>query len=399
MTALLPRVDEIAAAVVLRCAEEIPAYRLLPASVIESDLVANTKAVLELFFSTVAEGRAPTDRELELPVTWGSERARDGLPLDAVLRMYPLGAQEAWRLANETTDPARRLELLDMVGRLLDFLAIVLPQVAAAYLRERDDLDWERREGRQNLASTLLAGRPAERAAERSGRGLAERYRVVVFHLPELPADTSTRATTDRFRSIQHELDAEQDVLTTFERDGGVLLVPAGQDGQAGQDRRARAEVARLLGRIDKAAGTRCAAGAATADGHAGIPAAHDEATEVLNLAEQLGRPPGIHWLADLAIEYQIAQPGPARASLARILAPLDAHPHLLDALRSFINTGYNRGEAATALTIHRNTLTYRLGRIQTITGYDATRAEDARQLAAAMTAYDITRKTGHPAS
>ena len=44
MDALFPRAGEIAAAMITRCAAEIPAYRLLPASVLEGDLVANATA-------------------------------------------------------------------------------------------------------------------------------------------------------------------------------------------------------------------------------------------------------------------------------------------------------------------------------------------------------------------
>ncbi|WP_163569083.1 PucR family transcriptional regulator [Fodinicola feengrottensis] len=201
-----------------------------------------------------------------------------------------------------------------------------------------------------------------------------------MFHLPGVEAAAGSRAATELFRTVQSKLDAEHDVLATFERDGGVLLVP----GPA-------ARVGQLLGRIDQAARSSCTAGAAAAPDHSGIPAAHQEATEILTLAENLHRGPGVYWLADLAIEYQLAQPSPARTSLADILAPLREHPHLIEALRSFITTGYNRGAAAVALNIHRNTLTYRLGRIRTLTGYDATKPADARQLAAAMTAYDIT--------
>lgn len=373
---LLPRIDELAAAMMTRCAVEIPAYRLLPASVVEGDLVANARAVLELFFTTLTANRGPTDEELALPVAWGAERARDGLPLDAVLQIYPLAAREAWTFAAE----GNRVDMNDLGGRILDFLTIVMPRVAAAYLREREAIDWEQRDSRQNLAGTLLAGRPVQRAAERSGRKLADRYHVVVFHFPLATLEAGSRAATDLFRTIQSGLDAEHDVLATFERDGGVLLVPGKP-----------ARVPALLSRIDKAAHSSCTAGAAAADVHADIPAAHREAAEILALAENLHRGPGCYWLGDLAIEYQLAQPSPARASLARILAPLKDHAHLIEALRAFITTGYSRGAAAAALNIHRNTLTYRLGRIHTLTGYDATKPTDARQLAAAMTAYDIT--------
>ncbi|MCJ0869918.1 hypothetical protein [Streptomyces sp. AP-93] len=85
--ALLPRIPEMAAETVARLTADIPAYRLLPDSVLGGDLVANTEAVLKLFFTTVAEGRAPTEAELAAPVAWGAERARDGVPLEAVLRV------------------------------------------------------------------------------------------------------------------------------------------------------------------------------------------------------------------------------------------------------------------------------------------------------------------------
>lgn len=375
VAALESRIDEIATAMIARCAEVIAPYRLLPASVLEGDLVSNAKAVFALFLTTVAEDRPPTEDELALPIAWGAERARDGLPLDAVLRIYPLGAGVAWEMISEQFGD------VDLVARMLGFLGEVMPRVAEAYLHERDTLDWEQREHRQNLATALLAGRTVRSAAERYGETLADTYDVVVFHLPPQPAGSGTRATTDLFRRIRSDVDSHPRALVTFKGDGGVLLVPP-------------AETARLLTGIDVITGRSCTSAAAFAETHAAIPAAHQEAAEILALAETLRRLPRCYRLADLAIEYQIAQPSPARDALAGILAPLAEHPHLLDALRAFVASGYQRGEAAAALNIHRNTLTYRLRRIQVITGHDATQPDDARHLAAAMTAYDIIR---HP--
>jgi DNA-binding PucR family transcriptional regulator len=369
---LFPRSGEIAAAMMARCAAEIPAYRLLPASVLEGDLVANAAAVFELFLTTVAEDRRPTSGELALPIAWGAERARDGLPLDAVLKIYPLAASVAWEMVDG--------DRLALGARMLDFLGEVMPRVAEAYLRERDELDWEHREDRQHLAASLLAGRPVRR------RELAESYDVVVFHLPALPASGGSRAATDLFRAVRSDLDGQPDVLVTFKGDGGVLLVPVASPVSS---------AASVAARVDRVCGRPCTAAAARAPALADIPAAHSEAVEILALAENLRRPPRLYRLADLAIEYQLSQPSPAREALALVLAPLEDHPHLIDALRAFVTSDYNRGEAATALNIHRNTLTYRLGRIQLITGYDATRPADARHLAAAMTAYDIVRRNG----
>src|SRR3954470_8765303 len=369
---LFPRSGEIAAAMMARCAAEIPAYRLLPASVLEGDLVANAVAVFELFLTTVAEDRRPTSDELAVPIAWGAERARDGLPLDAVLKIYPLAASVAWEMVDG--------DRLALGARMLDFLGELMPRVAEAYLRERDELDWEHREDRQHLAASLLAGRPVRR------RELAESYDVVVFHLPALPASGGSRAATDLFRAVRSDLDGQPDVLVTFKGDGGVLLVPAASPVSS---------AATVAARVDRVCGRPCTAAAAPDPALPDIPTAHSEAVEILALAETLRRPPRLYRLADLAIEYQLSQPGPAREALALVLAPLEDHPHLIDALRAFVTSDYNRGEAATALNIHRNTLTYRLGRIQLITGYDATRPADARHLAAAMTAYDIVRQNG----
>ncbi|WP_411104150.1 PucR family transcriptional regulator [Streptomyces sp. cmx-4-9] len=452
--ALLPHVDAFASATLSRSAREIPAYRMLPTSVLEADLAANARTLFRLFLTTVAEGRAPTEQEWALPVSYGAERARDGLPLEAVLRMYPLGACEAWRLISAAPPPGLRPQVL--VERLLDFLGEVMPRVAQAYLQERDALAWERREQRQSLARALLEGRAARRAAERCGRTLADRYDVLVFRLPSTgparsPAATSAagaaarssaaagatagpaagaaagpaagaaagpaagaaaglaagpvagaaqdagqRAATGLFRAVQDELDRCPDVLVAFRGEGdgdGVLLVPRAP-GCGGE-----LAVEQLLGRMDAAAGARCAAAAASAAGHAAIPEAYEQALDVLALAETLGRPPGLHRLGDLAVAYQLAQPGPARTALAGLLAPLAQHPHLLDALRAFLATGHNRGAAAASLSIHRNTLTYRLSRVHLLTGRDATCPTGARDLAAALTAYDVERRAAQRAA
>ncbi|MFE2344365.1 hypothetical protein ACFXCR_33325, partial [Streptomyces sp. NPDC059431] len=238
---LLPRIPELAAATVARLTTEIPAYRLLPDSVLGGDLVANTEAVLELFLTTLAEGRPPADHELAAPVAWGAERARDGVPLEAVLRVYPLGARQAWELAMAGPEPAAGPYAL--VTGLLAFLGEVMPKVAEAYLREQADLDWEQREHGRNLAGVLLAGRPARRAAERYGRTLAERYEVVVLRLPDPPGGATTRI----LRAVRSELDRNPEVLATFKGDGGVLLVPEGQDGGT----------RRLLARLDVGGGRR----------------------------------------------------------------------------------------------------------------------------------------------
>lgn len=385
---LLERLDSIIAPVAARCVAEIPAYQSLPASVTEDELPANLRATVEVVIRVLTERRTLTDRELTRLVSWGAERARDGLPLEAVLRIYPIAAKCLFNALISTSTPDQYAVIARLAPAVFDHLAMVQPQVATAYLEERDGLDWEHRELRQHLAGALLAGRTAYHLAARSDRTLAERYDVVVFRIPALPIADDPRGTTKRFRAIQDRLDTDHEVLASFERDGGILLIPApGREGVSSR-------VSDILEHIDAATDSRCTAGVAGAADHAQIPAAHQQAGELLDLALRLRRPPGLYWLSDLAIDYQLARPSAARTCLANTLASVVRHPHLIEALRAYFDNDFQRSTTAAALTIHRNTLNYRLHRIHTLTGYNPTNPTDARHLVAALTAHDTINGT-----
>ncbi|MER5890289.1 helix-turn-helix domain-containing protein [Streptomyces sp. NPDC001941] len=386
---LRARAGEVAAAMAARCAEEIPAYRSLPAGIRSDELGANVRRVLELFVTLVAEDRPATDEELAGPVAWGAERARDGVPLADVLRVYPLAAREAWRAMTADAGLDGRV----LVEDLLVLLGAVMPRVAEGYLRERSALDVERRADREAVAAALLSGRAPRRSTQGHDLVLADAYEVLVFRLPE-PA--SGHPPTRVYRALRLELD-RLGVPATVRDGGGVLFLPRPSGREDGRDRalpaRPPAPTARhALDRLDAVTGLACTAAVSPAVGHAAVPEAYEEAGEVLALCRALERPAGLYRLADLAIEYQLARPSPARDALVRTLDGLRGHPHLLDTLRTFLAAGCHRAEAAARLTVHRNTLTYRLHRVEVLTGQDPTHPDAARLLAAAVTAYDIVR-------
>ncbi|MFC7565193.1 helix-turn-helix domain-containing protein [Actinomadura namibiensis] len=82
-----------------------------------------------------------------------------------------------------------------------------------------------------------------------------------------------------------------------------------------------------------------------------------------------------------------MARPGRALAGLAAKLDPLDARPDLLTTVEAFVRHGHNRSRASAELSIHRNTLDYRLARIAKLTGLDLASPEGLRLLDAAVTA------------
>lgn len=67
------------------------------------------------------------------------------------------------------------------------------------------------------------------------------------------------------------------------------------------------------------------------------------------------------------------------------LLSPLDHEPELLDTLQVFFAQNCCASETAGRLTIHRNTLTYRLQKIALLTGLDPRRFDEATQMHLAL--------------
>jgi hypothetical protein len=91
---------------------------------------------------------------------------------------------------------------------------------------------------------------------------------------------------------------------------------------------------------------------------------------------------PVAHW-AELGAWRLAAQlPGPDP-----VVAPLLAEPVLAHTAEVFLDCAGSAGRAAAALTVHRQTLYYRLGRVASLTGLDLADGEDRLVLHAALKA------------
>ncbi len=377
---LAAHLPEAAREMVAAVVRSVPDYERLPRDMIERDLIHRAEDNLRLFVRLLGEGREPQAGDLDGMIDVAVRRAREGIPLDAVLSVYHQGALAAWNyLAAQANTGEQRDELLRAVPQLLRYLGIVIPGVAGSYLNERQDLRWEQREAKRALAQALLQGKPAELLAERFGIVLGG-YHVVALRTADAAATVD--GVRPAMRVIHGEIDAlSPHALTVLDRAGGWVLLPVSEP------------VARLdaaVARIASAAGVRVIAGTATAALVSEVPSRAEEAGEIARLALGLGRPTGVYRMADLALQYQFARPGPARTWLLGLLAPLTDHQHLMDALRAYLAHDHNRVAAAESLVVHRNTLNYRLNRIAALTGYDPGRSEHTPLFAAALTAFDL---------
>ncbi|HVT71075.1 MAG TPA: helix-turn-helix domain-containing protein [Trebonia sp.] len=172
-----------------------------------------------------------------------------------------------------------------------------------------------------------------------------------------------------------------------------VLLLPAEPDPGG--------TLHRILARADQAAGTRApvtmAAGPVVRD-LAGYPAAFRVARGAAALRQASGRGGfvDVRTLGLSALLLETGTPDSLRRFAAAVLQQVEAHEErygggLLSTLRAWLAAGCSTAAAADALVVHRNTVMYRLARIEQLTGRSLRDAGVRLELQLALTIRDIT--------
>ena len=118
---------------------------------------------------------------------------------------------------------------------------------------------------------------------------------------------------------------------------------------------------------------------------HPGLSGLH-ASYEDCRLALKLGRarrPGSMHSLDELGLSALLAAPddGTKQSLASRLVGPLLREPEMLSTLRIFFGVNCSSSVAAQDLAIHRNTLSYRLDKITSMTGLDPRTFNDAMQL------------------
>jgi sugar diacid utilization regulator len=95
------------------------------------------------------------------------------------------------------------------------------------------------------------------------------------------------------------------------------------------------------------------------------------------------------------ALLLEIGTPDALRRFSARLLEPLEAHEQqhggdLIATLSAWLAAGCSTAAAAQALVVHRNTVTYRLGRVEQLTGRRLTDSSTRLELQMALMIHDI---------
>ncbi|GAA1941105.1 PucR family transcriptional regulator [Amycolatopsis minnesotensis] len=359
--------DGIALRIVDQFLPSVRGYARMPSTLLHGEVLAIIGRNLQVAKHCILDDRGPNGVELEEMRLSAKQRGRDGLPLQDVLRAYRLGGRVVWAALTEaaTADEEQHV-LLHVADRVMGYIDAVSTVVALAYVEERDELISERETTARALLEALLdpLADPDElnRRAERAGFGLCESYRAFAISVPESAPGTHGRLARD-LRALGLL------ALTEADRISGVAAteVTAARLTRPG----AVATLSEPVSRED-------------------LPGALELARLRVQTALKLGHR-GVLDDTDLLPAQLLARsPQLANTLRERVLGPLrkpgrQGSPELVRTLETFVGSKLDRRRAATALTIHANTLDYRLRRIEQLTGLTLADPGDLAQIVLAL--------------
>ena len=310
-------------------------------------------------------------------------RFEEGSSFSSVIAAYHRGVAVIWDELRARAEREDDAALAECARLLFIHLERITSALAADFERTWTVSRLGERDARFAIFTALTQGGDAEGEAHRSGRTLASRYGILVVRLRRAedssPGDVIARRETQRLRSAIDSA-AGGEVLAVLGAAGGTALVPVRDGGDTVEELR-RALHAGFGGN---------ATGAWVEAGVSEIADALPVAEELLEIALAIRGEGAVHTLDDLLLEYQSARPGPGRALLARRIDGVG--DELLQTVDAYLSSGGDRRATAAALHVHPNTVDYRLGRVLTLTGMEATTPEGASQLRAARVANRLER-------
>lgn len=243
------------------------------------------------------------------------------------------------------------------------------------------------REAAAAMFRALVDGDPAADLAHRAGIRLASGYAVVALglgaHSTESVGDAVGRRLGGRRKvaRINEQLSATfgTDMLSELGPDEGLVLLPAGSDGDGEGE---LAELRAGVPRLQQAADVVITAGFAHAAQLECVPSAVTRAQKLLRLAM---RPGQVATLDEYLFEYQLCHDSDAVPQLRAMTARMGQERDLVTTLTAYFSNDFNRRETARQLHVHPNTVDNRIARIATLTGANPRTARGLLLLGAAL--------------
>jgi PucR C-terminal helix-turn-helix domain len=362
--------DAVARRMVERYVDEIPSYARLAPELLWGRKLDQARAHLALFLDVTKAGGEIADGDLALARSSARVDLRDGISLDDLLQAYRIGGVVAWR---EIAGGARTEDHVAAAaaGELyVRFAENVSSAAAKAYRDELERIglrdDPLHRALFEGLVGATMSERELGELADELRFALRPSYRPFVASWSERPQRELARMLCER---------------------GVFALVDGGRVAGFASDDRA--------GDLLRGAGATFALGSSTE--RAALAAALTDLHLLVDVARRAGRRGRIGEHEFLVERCVLAAPA-LGATLERVvLRPIEEHDaahgsELLATLEAFVAAGLSRKTAAKRLTVHPNTLDYRLDRIKQLTSLTLTAPRDLALVTLALAQRGLSR-------
>ncbi|WP_405497325.1 PucR family transcriptional regulator [Nocardia sp. NBC_00511] len=347
-----------AVALIANFAAGAPPYDALPKSMMDADFIPAAQLNVDLFFRFAGTGEEPAETDTEPLITRAVTLVRDGMPMAEALTNYRVGLGFIWSHVVGEVEQADAITAADTAFRLAQYVALMTARIADACVDDVRQSRYDRIEQHRAVAEALLTGGDPYEWAEDATVAIVDAYVVAVIRLGDAQPGILTE--------LRRRLNGIAGSFLYRDSGGWTTLLPL---RSAADENAAVHSLTDILTPRTPTSKPPLWVGVSAAS-RDGLPEAFAEARVLAETGRALRWPRMFCRREELVFEYAIATSSAAK-NLRRILDPLDGQPVLAETLEVFILQQFNQNGAARELSVHRNTVTYRLSRIAELTGYD----------------------------
>jgi PucR C-terminal helix-turn-helix domain/GGDEF-like domain len=352
---LLPRVDEFGARMAARIAEQARPYG--DGQVVsQADLVASCSDNLRYVLGQLA---GPADIGVQAPRRTGVRRAEAGVPESTVLQAFRIGGRFIWELLVENADAPAKDTLLLAAADIWAVSDDLAAAVTDAYRDAAADRATHDRQVRTALLSTVLDG-TADAARLRVSASMLGLPAQLSFAVVAAECPAPGEDGLPRVEDVLRRSDVPSVWRIDAERQEGLVVLRA----RWGLDRLVDALRDLTLGRVGVSAASTDLGDTANAlrEARLALAAASPHTRDLARYDDQ----PVAMLLASAPQETQTV----ARRILGHVLALPDTERELLlCTVRTWLAEAGSTSTAARRMHVHRNTIRYRLRRLEELTG------------------------------
>lgn len=344
--------DELAADIVRCIGEELPEYA---SAVPDDDLHASVHRTIEMMLVGIAENRRPRPEEISIRRELGHRRAQQGLPVSSLVRAYHVGYRELWQALVRALPPGSpevATALLTVATTVWGWVHETTDAISEAHRETMRARESHVIGARQRFTELLVAGdldaEEVPRLAASIGFDVGGSFRVVTGTVPAVDGSEPRR--------VQAALESLPGVHAVVARGPRIIVTTQGVDEDA-----LVPVLPRALPHATFGVGLERA-------GLAGARESLGDADRALELAE----PGGVARFEDEWLWATLLRVAPRLADVvAEGTATAAQHPHLAETVLVFADAGFSVSETARQLSLHANTVAYRLERWHALTGWD----------------------------